>query len=162
MWYFCVSRHLVGCVKSKKYHVAVFVLWLLLQTWFFANREFRTSGAHMFVCWRAAEHSLELWHSPSPGVSFSCAPEGSWYLTQSWDVVVGWQETVKTFGCAFPSWEGHFSSVNDDISHTEQLKALVADHCGCRGRTLRYLEPIRGKVNSVLSWPRQSNVTQLS
>lgn len=68
----------------------------------------------MFVCWRAAEHSLELWHSPLPGVSFTCAPfavlmaacspaEGIWCLTQSWDVVVGWQETVKRFGCAFPS-----------------------------------------------------------
>lgn len=71
--YFCVSRRLVGYVKSKKYHVAVFVYRYSYRPGF-VQTEFKTSGTHMFVSWRATERSLELWQSALPAVSFTCAP----------------------------------------------------------------------------------------
>lgn len=121
---------------------------------FMSNKAFKTSATDVFVCWRATEHSLELWQSPLPGISFTCAPFAvlmaacsrgetvsdsvlgccSWLVGSCKNIWVCLSQMRRPV--QFSKW-WHFSCRVDEILGSRSPWM----YC----RSLRYLELIRGE-----------------
>lgn len=120
----------------------------------FVQTEFRSSGTHMFVCWRATEHSLKLWQSPLPGLSFTCAPFA--VLMAAWSR----GEMVSDSELGYCSWlVGNCKEVWVCLFQLKKpvqfSKWLHFSHRAAESLGSRSLDIVQiwDKVNSVVSYP---------